>query len=115
MVIGTTGISEDSLAKWKERGKQGNWKAIIAPNFAIGALLMMEYAKQAAEFFSGVEIIEYHHDPEKDAPSGTALKTGKMIEEMISKPVPIHSVRLPGFVAHQEVILDCRDKPSPSA
>ncbi|NLJ74600.1 MAG: 4-hydroxy-tetrahydrodipicolinate reductase [Firmicutes bacterium] len=104
MVIGTTGISDDSLQRWVERGKQANWRAIIAPNFAVGAVLMMEYAKQTAEFFSSVEIIEYHHDQKKDAPSGTALKTGKMIEEIIKKPVPIHSVRLPGFVAHQEVI-----------
>ena len=68
MVIGTTGISEDSLARWIERGKQGNWKAIIVPNFAIGAILMMEYAKQAAEFFNKVEIIEYHHDQKKMLP-----------------------------------------------
>ena len=78
---------------------------MIAPNFAIGAVLMMKYAQEAAVFFDKVEIIEYHHDRKLDAPSGTALRTKQLIQEARDMSVPIHSVRLPGLVAHQEVIL----------
>jgi 4-hydroxy-tetrahydrodipicolinate reductase len=105
MVIGTTGLSAEALEKWKTRAAQSGWRAVIAPNFAIGAVLMMKYAQEAAVFFDKVEIIEYHHDRKLDAPSGTALRTKQLIQEARDMSVPIHSVRLPGLVAHQEVIL----------
>lgn len=105
MVIGTTGFSEQSLQEWQTRALQENWKAIIAPNFAIGAVLMMKYAREAVGFFEQAEIIEYHHAQKLDAPSGTALRTRTLMEEVHDKQIPIHSVRLPGLVAHQEVIL----------
>jgi 4-hydroxy-tetrahydrodipicolinate reductase len=105
MVIGTTGLSAEALEKWKTRAAQFGWRAVIAPNFAIGAVLMMKYAQEAAVFFDKVEIIEYHHDRKLDAPSGTALRTKQLIQEARDMSVPIHSVRLPGLVAHQEVIL----------
>jgi 4-hydroxy-tetrahydrodipicolinate reductase len=105
MVIGTTGLTETELKEWKVRALQENWKAIIAPNFAIGAVLMMKYAKEAVAFFEHAEIIEYHHAQKLDAPSGTALRTRKLMQEAHNEEIPIHSVRLPGLVAHQEVIL----------
>ncbi len=105
MVIGTTGLSAEALEEWKTRAAQSGWWAVIAPNFAIGAVLMMKYAQEAAVFFDKVEIIEYHHDRKLDAPSGTALRTKQLIQEARDMSVPIHSVRLPGLVAHQEVIL----------
>ncbi|NLM40079.1 MAG: 4-hydroxy-tetrahydrodipicolinate reductase [Firmicutes bacterium] len=104
MVVGTTGFTEDDLARWQERGRENGWRAIIAPNFAIGALLMMKFAREAARYIQRAEIIEYHHDQKKDAPSGTALRTSQQLEEVLGYQVPIHSVRLPGLVAHQEVI-----------
>lgn len=105
MVIGTTGLSAEALEEWKTRAAQSGWRAVIAPNFAIGAVLMMKFAQEAAVFFDKVEIIEYHHDRKLDAPSGTALRTKQLIQEARDMSVPIHSVRLPGLVAHQEVIL----------
>jgi 4-hydroxy-tetrahydrodipicolinate reductase len=79
----------------------------IAPNFAIGAVLMMRFAAEAAQHMAKAEIIELHHDGKLDAPSGTAARTAKLMAEAApDRPaVPIHSVRLPGLVAHQEVIL----------
>ncbi|NMB01197.1 MAG: 4-hydroxy-tetrahydrodipicolinate reductase [Firmicutes bacterium] len=105
MVIGTTGFTEQQLKEWQTRALQENWKAIIAPNFAIGAVLLMKYAKEAVAFFEHAEIIEYHHAQKLDAPSGTALRTRTLMEEVHEREIPIHSVRLPGLVAHQEVIL----------
>lgn len=105
MVIGTTGFTQEELAEWQTRALQENWKAIIAPNFAIGAVLMMKYAREAVAFFEHAEIIEYHHAQKLDAPSGTALRTRTLMEEVHDQQIPIHSVRLPGLVAHQEVIL----------
>ncbi|HBG09070.1 MAG: 4-hydroxy-tetrahydrodipicolinate reductase [Firmicutes bacterium] len=105
MVIGTTGFKPHDLAQWQARALQENWKAIIAPNFAIGAVLMMRFARDAVRFFDQAEIIEYHHAEKLDAPSGTALRTRLLMEEVHQKEIPIHSVRLPGLVAHQEVIL----------
>ncbi len=104
MVVGTTGFTEDDLVRWQERAREKGWRAIIAPNFAIGALLMMKFAREAARYIERAEIIEYHHDQKKDAPSGTALRTAQQLEEVLGYQVPIHSVRLPGLVAHQEVI-----------
>ncbi len=79
---------------------------LIAPNFAIGAVLMMRFAAEAARHMHKAEIIELHHDGKLDAPSGTAARTAELMAEASGgAPPPIHSVRLPGLVAHQEVIL----------
>lgn len=104
MVIGTTGISETDLANWQIKVEGTDWKAIIAPNFAIGALLLMKFSVEAINYFPNAEIIEYHHAQKLDAPSGTALRTQALITEGQKRQIPIHSVRLPGLVAHQEVI-----------
>jgi len=95
VVIGTTGFDIDQL-----RGLSGA-NIFIAPNFAIGAVLMMQFAMEAARHFQKAEIIELHSHKKIDSPSGTAARTA----ELMGGDVPIHSVRLPGLVAHQEVIL----------
>ncbi len=127
-IVGTTGLGLDSIAQvraWCAAHKTG---AIIAPNFAIGAILMMRFAAQAARYLPDAEIVEMHHERKLDAPSGTAAKTAEMIAEGRADvvptalpadafekiagarggrgagSVPIHSVRLPGFVASQMVI-----------
>lgn len=105
MVIGTTGLKPHELSEWQARALEAGWKAILAPNFAIGAVLMMRFAREAVRFFDQAEIIEYHHAEKLDAPSGTALRTRMLMEEVHQKEIPVHSVRLPGLVAHQEVIL----------
>ncbi len=128
VVFGTTGLSEEALESIDVRARELNTGVVHAPNFAIGAVLMMRFAAEAAQFFDDVEIIELHHDQKKDAPSGTAIKTAELINEARRaageiastasvdtatdtargesvKGVHIHSVRLPGMVAHQEVIL----------
>jgi 4-hydroxy-tetrahydrodipicolinate reductase len=94
-VVGTTGWDPEPL-----RGV-GRANLFVAPNFAIGAVLMMRFATEAARFMTAAEIIELHHAAKLDAPSGTAKRTA----ELMGGDVPIHSVRLPGLVAHQEVIL----------
>ena len=101
VVIGTTGFDPGELA-----GATGA-NIFVAPNFAIGAVLMMQFAVQAARHMAKAEIIELHHDTKLDAPSGTAARTAAMMAEASAAGVtpPIHSVRLPGLVAHQEVIL----------
>lgn len=129
-VIGTTGLTEADVAELE--GLTGQANAIIAPNFAIGAVLMMAFAQQAAVHLPDVEVIELHHDRKADAPSGTALRTAALIAQarqdapagtaaaagvdrpcgpegtpargMWADDVPVHSVRLRGLVAHQEVI-----------
>lgn len=123
-VIGTTGFTKDQIMDLSQRCKQLKRGAVIAPNFSIGAVLMMEFAKQAARFYSHAEIIEYHHPGKKDAPSGTAIKTAEMIAENSkqgvevktvhenlpgsrganNRGIAIHAVRLPGVVADQDVI-----------
>jgi 4-hydroxy-tetrahydrodipicolinate reductase len=95
VVIGTTGFDVDAL-----RGLSGA-NVFVAPNFAIGAVLMMRFAVEAARHMAKAEIVELHHDAKVDAPSGTAARTA----DLMGGDVPIHSVRLPGLVAHQEVIL----------
>ena len=84
------------------RASAGN--VLIAPNFAIGAVLMRRFAAEAARHFPKAEIIELHHDRKLDAPSGTAARTASLMEPGMDGEVPIHSVRLPGPVAHQEVL-----------
>lgn len=103
-VVGTTGISPENLTEIKELCEKNKTAAMVVPNFAIGAVLMMKLSKEAARYLPKVEIIELHHDQKLDAPSGTAIKTAEMIKEETKGEVPIHSVRLPGYVAHQEVI-----------
>jgi len=122
-VIGTTGITPENLEEIRELSRSEGIGALIAPNFAIGAVLMMKFAAEAAKHMPAVEIIELHHDKKLDAPSGTAIKTAEMIS-VVHTPhsalrtphsesparggefsgIRIHSVRLPGLVAHQEVI-----------
>jgi 4-hydroxy-tetrahydrodipicolinate reductase len=95
VVIGTTGFDIEGLRDAKGAN------VFIAPNFAISAVLMMRFAAEASHHMAKAEIIELHHDRKLDAPSGTAARTAELMEG----EVPIHSVRLPGLVAHQEVIL----------
>jgi 4-hydroxy-tetrahydrodipicolinate reductase len=95
-VVGTTGFHVAEIA-----ALPGDGKVLVAPNFAIGAVLMMRFATEASRIMAKAEIIELHHDRKLDAPSGTAARTAELMEG----DVPIHSVRLPGLVAHQEVIL----------
>jgi 4-hydroxy-tetrahydrodipicolinate reductase len=103
VVIGTTGFDPGELSDLKD----ADANVFIAPNFAIGAVLMMQFAAQAARHMESAEIIELHHNTKVDAPSGTAARTAALMaaaSESGETP-PIHSVRLPGLVAHQEVIL----------
>jgi len=100
VVIGTTGFDAGALEG------VGGANVFIAPNFAIGAVLMMRFAAEAAAHMAAAEIIELHHDTKLDAPSGTAARTAELMAAASGRPAPvIHSVRLPGLVAHQEVIL----------
>ena len=102
--MGSTGFDLEELARAVDRAG-GNANCFVAPNFAIGAVLMMEASKQIAPHMPEAEIIELHHDQKKDAPSGTAKRTAELIREAGGNVhEPIHSVRLPGLVAHQEVI-----------
>lgn len=106
VVIGTTGFDPGPLseARGEEGASTGN--VLIAPNFAIGAVLMTRFAEQAAKYMAKAEIIELHHDGKLDAPSGTAARTAELMAAASGgEAPPIHSVRLPGLVAHQEVIL----------
>lgn len=124
-VVGTTGFTETDIEELRQIAEEKRVGAIIAPNFAIGAVLMMKFSQLAAKYLPYVEIIEKHHDNKLDAPSGTAIKTAQLIaevrnamkqghpneKEVLPKArgaefdgMRIHSVRLPGLVAHQEVI-----------
>ena len=123
-VVGTTGLADDALSALADEAPDGTC-LFVAPNFAIGAVLMMRFAAEAARYLPHVEIIELHHDRKADAPSGTALRTASLIAATRSRipeapgreteiaegargacvdDVVIHSVRLPGLVAHQEVM-----------
>jgi 4-hydroxy-tetrahydrodipicolinate reductase len=125
-VVGTTGFTDERLQQvqtWLEKSR--TTAVLIAPNFAIGAVLSMHFAKQAARFFESAEVIELHHPHKADAPSGTAARTARLIAEarkgLPPNPdatstglegargadvdgIPVHSVRLAGLVAHQEVL-----------
>jgi 4-hydroxy-tetrahydrodipicolinate reductase len=99
VVVGTTGFDPAPL-----REATGA-NVFVAPNFAIGAVLMMRFASEAARHMERAEIVELHHDRKLDTPSGTAARTAELMAGAGGREVPIHSVRLPGLVAHQEVIL----------
>jgi len=106
VVIGTTGFDPAPLQGVEPEGGRPRANVLIAPNFAIGAVLMMRFAAEAARHMRAAEIVELHHDAKLDAPSGTAALTARLIAQATGgQPPPIHSVRLPGLVAHQEVIL----------
>jgi len=103
-VVGSTGFDLDQLRSDVE-ASDGDSRCFVAPNFAIGAVLMMRLARQAAEHMPECEIVELHHEGKKDAPSGTAKRTADEIREAGGNVhEPIHSVRLPGLVAHQAVV-----------
>jgi len=125
VVIGTTGLSAENLDEIDRMARASGVGVVVASNFALGAVVMIHLAKVAARFFDHAEIIELHHDQKLDAPSGTALSTAMAIAEAKGKPflyskvqkeslsgtrggelggVALHSVRLPGLLAHQEVI-----------
>ena len=124
-VVGTTGFTPEQINDLVGLSVDKKLGGLIAPNFAIGAILLMEFAPKASKYFPDVEIIELHHDKKKDAPSGTAIKTAELISQVRESKkqgaadeteslagargaefdgMRIHSVRLPGLVAHQEVI-----------
>ncbi len=127
VVIGTTGMTKDDINELSKLSKQNATGVVIAPNFAIGAILMMRFAKDASKYFAHAEIIEYHHDKKIDAPSGTSIKSAELMsqarkefgrdsikeKEMLKGArgaigdgnIHIHSVRLPGLIAHQEILL----------
>jgi 4-hydroxy-tetrahydrodipicolinate reductase len=100
LVLGTTGLTPEQLAVYGERAAEAGVQLFHAANFAIGAILMMRFAGEAAAHMPGCEIVELHADTKRDAPSGTSMATARRI----GRDVPIHSVRLPGLVAHQAVI-----------
>lgn len=124
-IIGTSGLSEDSLNAIRRACAESNLPALYVPNFAIGAVLMMKFSQEAAKYFPDAEVIELHHNKKADAPSGTAMRTAELIAESRTddpskdptevqkaegarggnvKGVHVHSVRLPGLLAHQQVI-----------
>jgi 4-hydroxy-tetrahydrodipicolinate reductase len=105
-VIGTTGFDPAPLRQARPSDGRPQANVLIAPNFAIGAVLMTRFAAEAARHMEKAEIVELHHDGKLDAPSGTAARTAELMAAASGhEPPPIHSVRLPGLVAHQEVIL----------
>ena len=126
IVIGTTGLSDSQIDELKKLSDSAKTGCFIAPNFSTGAVLMMKFAQIAAKYFNNAEIIELHHNQKKDAPSGTAVKTAAMMAEANENfasgncaetetingargansynNIHIHSVRMPGFMASQEVI-----------
>lgn len=125
VVVGTSGFDADRISAVRSHWTNARSRCLIVPNFSIGAVLMMRMAELAAPFFGGADIVELHHDAKLDAPSGTALATAQRMvdagvrdERLVSSEesiagatgarvgsVPIHSVRLPGLVAHQQVML----------
>ncbi|SRR5579883_200851 len=123
-VIGTSGLMQKQVTELQKRCEKLKLGGIIAPNFSIGAVLMMKHAQQIAKYFPDVEIIEMHHDGKLDSPSGTAVRTAELLSiSRTKKPekkamretitgargadyqqIPIHAIRLPGLVAHQQII-----------
>jgi len=125
LVVGTSGLTDDTVEAWRASCASRGVGGVLAANFAIGAVLLMHVSAIAAKFFDSAEVIELHHDRKVDSPSGTALATARMMREARGRDfvantpdlehlegargartggIPIHSVRLPGFVASQEVI-----------
>ncbi|MBQ8459230.1 4-hydroxy-tetrahydrodipicolinate reductase [bacterium] len=126
IVIGTTGLKDEEIGQLKALSEMNSTGCLIAPNFSTGAVLMMMFAQMASKYFDNAEIIEMHHNQKKDAPSGTAIKTALMMSQTKStfkkdncpetetitgsrggtsySDIQIHSVRMPGFMASQEVI-----------
>lgn len=126
IVIGTTGLKDEEIETLKQLSKENNTGCLIAPNFSTGAVLMMMFSQMAAKYFDNAEIIELHHNQKKDAPSGTAIKTALMMSQAKASfkkdncpetetikgsrggtsysDIQIHSVRMPGYIASQEVI-----------
>lgn len=126
IVIGTTGLTDEQIEELKNLSQEKNTGCLIAPNFSTGAVLMMMFAQQASKYFDNAEIIELHHNQKKDAPSGTAIKTANLMAKENSNfatgncaetetiegsrggtsyaNIHIHSVRMPGYIASQEVI-----------
>lgn len=126
IVIGTTGLSDDQIAELRKLSEEKNISCLIAPNFSTGAVLLMKFAQMASKYFNNAEIIELHHNQKKDAPSGTALKTALMMSEanddfmkgncpeketiegsrggVSYNNIHIHSIRMPGYIASQEVL-----------
>lgn len=126
IVIGTTGLTDEQIENLRRLSNELKTGCLIAPNFSTGAVLMMMFARQAAKYFDNAEIIELHHNQKKDAPSGTAVKTAQMMAEVKADfaknncnetetiegarggtsyaDIHIHSVRMPGYIASQEVI-----------
>lgn len=126
LVIGTTGLSSADVEEIERLCREGDVGAVVAPNFSLGAVLMIHMAKVVARYFDYAEVVEMHHEGKADAPSGTALATARAMVQARGKPfnypvlekenlastrggqvegVGVHSVRLPGLLAHQEVIL----------
>jgi 4-hydroxy-tetrahydrodipicolinate reductase len=103
-VIGATGWTDEDILVLRDACDLGGIPAMLVPNFSLGAVLMMRFAEQAARIIPRAEIVELHHDAKRDAPSGTAKLTARRIHETGAPAPPIHSVRLPGLVAHQEVL-----------
>jgi 4-hydroxy-tetrahydrodipicolinate reductase len=125
-VVGTTGLSSKQIQDLADFAEKASTGVVIAPNFCIGVILMQQAAMQASKYFENVEIIELHHNQKADAPSGTAIKTAEMLAEigktynpqlvketetidgargaLANENIRIHSIRLPGLIAHQEVI-----------
>lgn len=124
-IIGTSGLSLSQINELKKRCKELKRGGLIAPNFSIGALMMMKYAKEIVKYMPNAEIIEFHHDGKVDSPSGTSMRTAELLAEAepkinqpmkptkatvpnargaLYKQVPIHSIRLSGLLAHQEII-----------
>lgn len=126
IVVGTTGLNDEQLKELENLSNKNKIACFVAPNFSTGAVLMMMFAKTAAKYFDNAEIIELHHNQKKDAPSGTAVKTAAMMAENNEnfatnncaetetiegargansyKNIHIHSVRMPGYMASQEVL-----------
>ncbi len=103
-VVGTTGMAAGQVKELEAAAARSDANCFIAPNFAIGAVLLMEASKLVAHYMPDCEIVELHHDQKLDAPSGTAKRTAELITAETGREPPIHSVRLPGLVAHQEVV-----------
>ena len=122
-VVGATGLTAAQVAELAQTARSARANLLVAPNFSVGAVLLMRFAREAARYYERAEIIELHHEDKVDAPSGTALRTAALMTEaaggrlrpapastapsrgLTEGVVPIHSVRLPGLVAHQEVLL----------